>query len=151
MPKLRNMASKVFLDANIFLDAFLQRAEQNAALTILKLANAGTITAYTTPAIIHVVSYFLRKEFSNQELRLLLKSLLLDVQIIELDHANTIHALNSDIEDVEDALQYYAALQHRVQVFLSRDKKLGAKGLPQLPVMGAKEFLEISGFQIALL
>jgi hypothetical protein len=54
-------------------------------------------------------------------------------------------ALNSEIDDIEDALQYYTALKHQTEYFISADKKLKKSAIPQLPVYSADEFLtEIS-------
>jgi hypothetical protein len=63
------------------------------------------------------------------------------VTVIDCDHDTCIIAINSSIEDLEDALQYYAALKHNLDFFISSDKKLRKAALPQLPVYTATEFI----------
>ena len=67
--------------------------------------------------------------------------LLNDLQIIDCNHATALTAANSDFDDLEDALQYYTALQHDTDYFISSDKLIKNFALPHLPVYSAKELL----------
>ncbi|HYJ37854.1 MAG TPA: type II toxin-antitoxin system VapC family toxin, partial [Chitinophagaceae bacterium] len=69
-------------------------------------------------------------------------ALLTDLTIIDCDHSTALMALNSKIDDIEDALQYYTALEHKIDYFISADKKFKIKAIPQLPIFNASEFLE---------
>jgi predicted nucleic acid-binding protein len=135
------MASKVFLDANILLDFTLQRLNYNEAKEILQRGIDGEMQLYTTPAVLHIASYWLTKAYSSAIAKKLILTLLADVQVIDCDHATVLMAINSNIDDVEDALQYYAALKYGIIYFISSDKKLKKAAIPQLPVYTAKEFL----------
>jgi hypothetical protein len=72
----------------------------------------------------------------------LLLALLADVQIIDCDHATALMDINSNVSDIEDALQYYTALKFGMEYFISGDKKLKRFAIPQLPVFTAGEFLK---------
>ena len=52
-------------------------------------------------------------------------------------------AANSGLDDLEDALQYYAAVMHGLNYFVSADKQLKRNALPQLPVYTSKELLAV--------
>jgi hypothetical protein len=65
-----------------------------------------------------------------------------EVRVIDCNHETALLAMNSVMEDIEDALQYYAALTHGADIFISSYKKLKKKAIPQLPVMTPSEFLE---------
>jgi hypothetical protein len=56
-------------------------------------------------------------------------------------------AINSSFEDTEDALQYYTAIKHNVEYFISADKKLKKAAIPQLPVFTAEAFLKEFSFK----
>lgn len=43
--------------------------------------------------------------------------------------------------DIEDALQYYTALHHKIDYFISCDKQLKKAAIPSLPVYLPEEFL----------
>jgi len=140
--KKRNMASKVFADANLLLDFTLQRAGYNSAEEIIQLSIDGLIELSTTPAVLHIVSYFTSQAYTKNEARTLIATLLNDIQVIDCTHTTAVNAVNSEIEDLEDALQYYAALAHKVDYFISSDKKLKKASIPSLPIYTASEFLK---------
>ena len=107
----------------------------------MQAAISGDIDAYTTPAVLHIVSYFLAKARGVVSVKVIIGTLLNDVTIIDCSHATAVLTVNSSITDVEDALQYYAALTHSLDFFVSADADLKKAALPQLPVCTAKEVL----------
>ena len=135
------MASKLFADANILLDFTLQRAGYATAKELVRLAIDGKILLFTSPSVIHITAYWVTKAYSSQTAKQLLLSLLTDVEVIDCNHATTLMALNSKMDDIEDALQYYTALHHAIDYFISADKKFKKVAIPQLPVYTAAEFL----------
>jgi len=137
----QNMGSKVFLDANVILDISLQRQGFVAAGVIMEAAIKATIELYTTPAVLHVAAYYTKRHFSIEKTKQFFLSLLNDVTVIDCNHAISVLAISSSIDDIEDALQYYTALTHELDYFISSDKKLKTAALPQLPVYTAAEFV----------
>lgn len=135
------MASRVFADANLLLDFTLHRADFANARDVIQHAVDGTMHLCTTPAVLHVVSYYTGQAFKTTQTRKIILTLLNDVQIIDCDHSTALIAVNSSIGDIEDALQYFTALKHRVDYFISGDKKLKKAAIPQLPVYTAGELL----------
>jgi len=136
------MAFKVFLDANILLDFLLKRDHYEDARQIMSLVIEGKINAYITPAIIHIVGYWLAKAYGSEKAKQLLLSLLDHIRAIEISHELTLLALNSKIDDVEDALQYYTAIHNQLDYFISRDKKFQKSAIPSLPVVDPSYFLK---------
>jgi len=65
-----------------------------------------------------------------------------DVQSVDIPHQVAVNALLSKINDIEDALQYYAGLHHNLNYFISEDKLLKKQSNSILPVYTAKEFLK---------
>ena len=45
------------------------------------------------------------------------------------------------MDDIEDALQYYTALHHRLDYFVTRDKGLKKAAIAVLPVCSPEEFI----------
>lgn len=137
------MASKIFLDANILLDLTLKREGFKEAKDIFELIISGEVQAFITPAIVHIVGYWLTKEFGITKAKEILLMLLADVTAIDIPHEITLNALHSKMNDIEDALQYYTAIHHKLDYFISRDKQLKKEDIPGLPVYTPKEFLKI--------
>ena len=137
------MASKVFIDANILLDFLLKRNDYEDAKKIIRLIIDKKIRAFITPAIVHIVGYWVAKAYGNATAKELLLNLLSDITVIDSNHQITLIALHSKIDDIEDALQYYTAIQHKIDFFLSRDKQLQKSAIASLPVCNMEEFLKM--------
>jgi predicted nucleic acid-binding protein len=136
------MAFKVFIDANILLDFTLKRPAYEEAKKIIELVVNGNIQAFITPSIVHITGYWLTKAYGDAKAKELLLALLADVKVIDIPHHITLVALHSKINDIEDALQYYAAIYHKLDFFISGDKKLQKESIPVLQVYTPKEFLK---------
>lgn len=137
------MAFKIFLDANILIDILLQRENYLISKKLLGYVIQGNYKAFTTPAIIHITSYWVSKFYDKKTIKLLLLNLLSDIRVIDCSHDITISALKSNMTDIEDALQYYTALHHKINFFITQDKNLIKSAIPSLPTYTPKEFLEI--------
>ncbi|HTK20425.1 MAG TPA: PIN domain-containing protein [Mucilaginibacter sp.] len=135
------MASKIFLDANILLDLTLKRDSHKEADQILEMVINGRVQAFITPSIIHITGYWLTKAYGTTIAKELLLTLLIDVTVIDIPHNIALTALHSKITDIEDALQYYSAIHHKIDYFISRDKQLQKNSIPTLPVYTPKEFI----------
>ena len=136
------MASKIFLDANILLDYALNRQAYQQAKQILEMAVSGEVQAFTTASVVHITGHWLAKEFGTAFSKKILLTILLDVKVIDIPHETVIAALSSQINDIEDSLQYYAAIHYNIDYFISRDKQLKKNGIPLLPVYTPEEFIQ---------
>jgi predicted nucleic acid-binding protein len=137
------MAFKIILDTNIILDLVLERSKDQVGLKkfYASVIN-GDFKCYTTTAIIQTSSYWITKEKGSANAKRILLALLNDVTIIEATQHTVVTALQSNFTDIEDALQYYTALQHNVDAFISRDKDFIKSAIPQLPVYHPLEFIK---------
>lgn len=139
------MATKAFLDANLLLDLMLKRAGFNEAKKVMQMCIDGAIELVTTPAVLHICSYFISKAYDRKTAKQLLTALLDHIEVIDCTHETALTALHSPIPDIEDALQYFAAIAHKVDYFISSDLALKKIALRQLPVGNAAEFLKSIG------
>ncbi|MGY3215004.1 type II toxin-antitoxin system VapC family toxin [Mucilaginibacter sp. HD30] len=135
------MASKIFLDANILLNFTLKRGNYNASQQLIEHVVDGQFQPYITPAIVHITGYWLSKTYSKIKTKEILLELLTAVKVIDCKHDLVINALNSAMTDIEDALQYYTALHHKIDYFITCDKHLKKAAIPSLPVYLPEEFL----------
>ena len=137
------MASKVFLDANLLLDFTLKRASYNEARQVLDLVITGRIQAFTTSSILHITGHYLAKFYGSDKAKELLLMILMEITLIDITHETAIVALSSKFKDIEDALQYFTAIHHKLGYFISNDKLLKKAGIPILPVLTPTEFLKL--------
>lgn len=137
------MAFKVFIDANILLDFTLQRMHYDEAKKLIELVLNDELKAYISPAIVHITGYWLTKAYGTKKAKEILLTLLTDIKVIDISHSITVNALQSKINDIEDALQYYCALHHKLDYFVTRDAQLKKEAVPALPIYGLSEFLKM--------
>lgn len=135
------MAYKIFIDANVLLDLSLKRKGYEEAEQLFIEIGKGKFNAYMSSSVLHIVFYILSKELSIEITKTILLNFLEEIQLIDLNKEIAVNALNSKIKDSEDALQYYVALHHNVDFFISNDKQLKKESIPNLPVYTTLEFV----------
>jgi predicted nucleic acid-binding protein len=135
------MAFKIFLDANVLLDFTLKRNDYATSRVLIEMGVGGRLQVFITSSVIHIVGYWLTKAYGNLKAKELLLTLLADIQVIDIKHETSLSALHSKINDIEDALQYYTALHHKLDYFITRDKGLKKAAIAVLPVCSPEEFI----------
>jgi predicted nucleic acid-binding protein len=137
------MVFKVFLDANVLLDLTMQRGAFEDAKTLIKLIEDKSIKGYTTPSVIHILGHYLTKAYGVETTKEIILTILSSVTVIDIKHDIVLLALNSRINDIEDSLQYYSAIHHKIDYFISMDKKLKKYGTQNLPIFTPGELLSL--------
>ncbi|MEY3541652.1 MAG: hypothetical protein RLZZ204_464 [Bacteroidota bacterium] len=135
------MAFKIFLDANILLDFTLKRDNFLVTKKIMECTVDGRVKAHVTPSIIQILGYWLNKAYGATKTKQILVALSDDIKIIDTDHHHVVMSLHSKITDIEDAIQYYSALHHQLDFFISSDKQLKKQSISVLPVLTVEQFL----------
>jgi len=136
------MAFRLFLDTDVLLDFTLKRDAYGDARQLMEWAVKGKVQLFITSGIVQIAGYWLIKAYGPATAKELLSALLADVQVIDIDHEVAVSALHSRINNTEQALQYYAALHHKLDYFISRDKDLDKAASPVLPVCSPEDFIK---------
>ena len=97
-----------FLDTNVVFD-YLGRREPHgaAAAALFQAAYEGRVTLHVASLSFSHVFYTLRKQFGAQPAQEALRKL---ARLVAIDEGIVQAALDSEFVDVEDAMQYFAAL-----------------------------------------
>ena len=136
----------VFVDSNIFLDAFLRREPHHEdCLNTLTLARNRKIKIYTSSSCLQTVIYFLNKDgMSNENIVAVISRLFDFLSLKSPDETCFINGLNSGFPDLEDAVQYYTALQIKgIDYFITSNTKDYKKASRQLPVITPRQFMAL--------
>ncbi|MDT4859408.1 PIN domain protein [compost metagenome] len=141
--KLSKMVFKAFLDINILLDFFLKRDGFPLAERVLKLAEKREIDLYISVSILQTSAYFLQKYYGPVLAKKLLTELLLMVNLIDSDKEVVIQALNSSIDDIEDAVHYYTAMKHDLGYLITRDTSFQQAKHQGIQVIDPERFIRI--------
>lgn len=117
--------TKILIDTDVILDFFFDREpfSENAA-KILSLCESKEITGFVTPVIISNVYYLLRQTAKHEKVIEKLKLLVSITEVLVIDKASIVEALNSEFKDFEDALQNYSAeLNKEIDLIITRNTK----------------------------
>jgi len=133
---------KLFLDTNIIIDLLSERQPfYTEAARIFSLADKKEIELSVSALSIATTNYILLQSKKSDEAKQILRKLKLLVQVLSLDDKIVELALNdSDFKDFEDGLQYYTALEHRLDAIITRNLKDFKKS--RIPVMTADQYLQ---------
>jgi len=135
------MASKVFLDTNIFLDHLLDRNAYSSAL--LKACEEDLVIGYASSASFYTLAYVIRKSLSVSETKKMLGEYLRFIHILPTHKQTLRNSLENTFADLEDAFQYGTALEEEaLDFFITNNLKDFQKVSQQLPVLSPKKFVQ---------
>lgn len=119
---------KVFLDTNIILDVMTQRKPFNVpANTIMKMGIEGKILLCATPLTFANCTYILRSSYKLANSINIIKAYKQYIYALTMDDEQCCNALNSDMPDFEDMLQYQAAIAAECDYLLPATKGISHK------------------------
>ena len=129
----------IFLDSDVILDVLLKRPGfYLPAANLLAAARINNLQLFTSSVVFVNVNYFLEK-FDRVNRVTLLKGLRSIISIVEVGGVVIDKALDSDMTDFEDAIQYYAALSAKTDAIITRNIKDYKN--TTIPVLTAEQFL----------
>jgi predicted nucleic acid-binding protein len=135
-----------FLDANVFLDAILKRTDNyKFCQSLFDESQSGLLKLTTTPSCLLNVIYFLQKAgIANPVIIQIIEDILKLVSLHAPGEATFLTALHAGFADLEDAVQYYTALQVKgIDYFITSNTKDYKKALSKLPVLSPKQFIAL--------
>lgn len=134
------MALKVFFDANVLLDFFLDRSDQSNELTkIFQWVDERKIEGFVSISVIQICSYYICKAKGVAIGKELLELMLEKFALISGDRHTVTVALKSSQSDVEDAIHYFMALENGIEVILTSDKDFQKLSSNSLKILSVKE------------
>lgn len=115
----------LFADANILVSVLNREYPlYNYTARILSLANTNSFQIYTSPLNLAIAFYFAQKRCSNIRAKNKIEILQQHLKITDTNALMVKLALeNKNIEDFEDGLQYYSALNSKCDCIITEDLK----------------------------
>ncbi len=133
---------KIFLDANVLV-AVLNKEYPlfSYSARIVSLASHKKYTIYTTPICLAIAFYFAEKKSGAALAKEKIKILAAHLTMAKVDTREVMGALeNKKVNDFEDGLEYYAAINNNCEVIITEDKN--DFHFSEIEVLGCKDFLE---------
>ncbi len=133
---------KVLFDINIFLDIFLERNDfyEGSAKVFAMVENKqfhGYICSFTIPTLF----YLLSKEFNRRKALIFIEKIRVLFSVSTVDEKVIDLSIVSEFKDIEDAVQYFSALDAEIDYLITRNKKDFKKD--DIPILTPEEFLVI--------
>lgn len=131
---------KLFIDSDVLLDVFAKRQPYYLySSRLLTLIEKKKISAYTSALVFANLHYILQKSKSKNYALQTLRKIRILVSILPITEKTIDLALNSDFPDFEDAIQYYASKDGKVDSIITRNKSDYKNS--KIPVHTPEEYL----------
>lgn len=132
---------KVFVDSDIILDLLSARQPHyQPAAELFTLADEGSINIFVSSLSFSNVNYILSRQYNGDQARKMLLKFKTLVSILSVNDKIIELALASEFKDFEDAIQYYTAIENKIETLLTRNLKDFRKA--EISVLTAEEFLK---------
>ena len=132
---------KIFVDNDVILDVILEREDFQYSQRLLALVEQKRFTAFTSPLIFTNSFYIVARLKDKKTAWTALKKVRLLFRVSKVTEEIVDLALASDFSDFEDAIQYYTAVNQRVDYLVTRNKKHYAAS--KIPIASPQELLAI--------
>ncbi|MGI8601295.1 MAG: type II toxin-antitoxin system VapC family toxin [Chitinophagaceae bacterium] len=139
------MVYKIFTDTNVHLDFLLQRGtEWKEAEAIFELAGNKEIETFSlASSLLNLIYIMGTYKIPKKEIKNYGTAILSYTTLINPDNNVFKKALSSAFDDIEDAVQYFTALQvDDIDYFITSNIKDFKKATSSLPVFTPKQFME---------
>ena len=132
---------RIFLDANILISVLNKEYPLfTYAARVVSLADHKKFTVYTSPVCLAIAFYFAEKKSGSQLAKQKIKLLAEKISIAAVSKNEVLQALqNKQVNDFEDGIEYYAALNNKCDVIVTEDT--GDFYFAEIKVCGAQTFL----------
>lgn len=133
---------KVFIDANILVSVVNKEMPLfSYSARIASLADNKKFTLFTSPVCLAIAFYFAEKKTNTQMAKQKIGLLASKFSIAAIGKKEIEKALaDKRVNDFEDGMQYYAALQHQCSVIVTQDEE--DYYYSAIEVLNAEDFLK---------
>lgn len=133
---------KIFLDANILVSVLNKEFPLfTYSSRILSLTGHPRFTVFTSPVCLAIAFYFAEKKHKTREAKARIELMCSHLKISAIDEKATRKALsNPAVNDFEDGLEYYAALQSKCQCIVTED--IGDFYFSEIEVLSSESFFK---------
>ena len=116
------MSKVLFVDSDVILDVLEKRERfYEYSAQILSLGDEKKVKLVTTSLAFANIYYLLRKHLGIEKAKESLRKLRIIVDVISVNAKDIDLALNSELSDFEDALQYFTALDGKIEFIITRN------------------------------
>ena len=133
---------KLLVDTNIIIDLLAKRKDfYHPASRLFSLADHHKVKLAISSLTFANTYYILSRELTPAKTKDILRKFKLLVKVLPTTDKIIDLSLNSDFKDFEDAIQYYTAIENKLDIIVTRNLK--DFRLAKIPLMTAQDYLSI--------
>ena len=134
---------KIFFDVNVILDFFLERSPDQDRLNefFLKLEERK-IQGFISISVLQTCCYYLELAKGLEVTKQIVGVIAKRFDFLEGSKYEVLSAVESDFDDIEDAIHYFIAINSEMEGIVTNDQKFLKNSKPQLPILTPIQLLE---------
>jgi len=133
---------RVFIDTDIFLDTLLDRKPHSEfSNQLISLCEQNAIAGFTSCLVIANMYYIIHKISNAQKAIHAIDKIRSLVTVLPCTDKEIGESINAKFQDFEDGIQYYIAVNQKMDCFITRNTKDFRKA--RISILTPREFLQI--------
>ncbi|RAI89438.1 type II toxin-antitoxin system VapC family toxin [Algoriphagus yeomjeoni] len=134
---------KIFFDANILLDFFLERSpKQELINSIFEKLDGNEIQGFVTISVIQTCAFYLKQAKELSVCKEIIGVICEKFTLVEGNQKSILSAIQSSHNDIEDSIHYFICLDHHMDTIMTSDRDFLKLSKPYLPVISPEELIE---------
>lgn len=134
--------NKIFIDTDIFLDTILDRKPHaEFSNKLLSLCEQNEINGNTSCLVIANIYYIINKISNHQKAISSIDKIRSIVSVLPFTNKEIAESINAEFRDFEDGIQYFIAVNHKIDCLITRNIKDFKKA--SISILTPKEFLKL--------
>jgi len=133
---------RIFIDANILVTVLNKEFPLfDTAARVLSLSSKKGFTIFTSPICLAIAFYFAEKKSGSMQAKKKIEILCENIRIASSSEKSVAQAIgDSQVLDLEDGFEYYAALESKCEVIITED--VDDFHFSKIPVFKTRDYLE---------
>ncbi len=137
------MKRRVFIDTDIFLDTIFNRKPHcEFSQQIVSLCEQNEINGHTSSLVIANIYYIINRVSTYRKAIQAIGKIRSLLKILPLSDKEIGESINAEFKDFEDGVQYFIAMNNKIECFITRNVKDYQKS--NISILTPKEFLKAS-------
>ena len=132
---------KVFIDTDVFMDTILDRKPHAEYSTkLINLCEQNEIAGHSSSLVIANIYYILNKIAGYKKAIQAISKIRSLIAILPFTDKEIGESINAEFKDFEDGVQYFIAVNHKIDCLITRNTKDFQKA--NIGILTAQEFLK---------
>lgn len=127
---------KIFFDVNVLLDFFLERSpQQDVVNALFQKLDQREIQGAITISVLQTVCYYLQSAKGIEVTKEIVGVISKRFDFLEGSKFDVLSAIESDFQDLEDAIHYFICITNEVQAIVTNDQNFLKFTKPHFPIL----------------